>query len=171
MKGCFKVLLNEVYNSYDRDYIHLFKKFIQYLIFYDTAITVFFSYTLGEGECLPLAYSYVLYIIFYLMISVSSVFYNNMPVFIWVLIESIIVPKSNDNSPFSSSIPNIVLDRFRFWDSSHMVVVQVQTRKSSLAIGEAQSRGNASVSGLYKKGESTHGLGSRKEPSAHAEEV
>lgn len=141
------------------------------MIFYDTAITVFFSYTLGEGECLPLAYSYVLYIIFYLMISVSSVFYNNMPVFIWVLIESIIVPKSNDNSPFSSSIPNIVLDRFRFWDSSHMVVVQVQTRKSSLAIGEAQSRGNASVSGLYKKGESTHGLGSRKEPSAHAEEV
>lgn len=81
------------------------------------------------------------------------------------------MPKSNDNSPFSSSIPNIVLDRFRFWDSSHMVVVQVQTRKSSLAIGEAQSRGNASVSGLYKKGESTHGLGSRKEPSAHAEEV
>lgn len=132
---------------------------------------MFFSYTLGEGECLPLAYSYVLYIIFYLMVSVSSMFYNNMPVFIWVLIESIIVPKSNDNSPFSSSIPNIVLDRFRFWDSSHMVVVQVQTRKSSLAIGEAQSRGNASVSGLYKKGESTHGLGSRKEPSAHAEEV
>lgn len=94
-----------------------------------------------------------------------------MPVFIWVLIESIIMPKSNDNSPFSSSIPNIVLDRFRFWDSSHMVVVQVQTRKSSLAIGEAQSRGNASVSGFYKKRESTHGLGSRKEPSAHAEEV
>lgn len=132
---------------------------------------MFFSYTLGEGECLPLAYSYVLYIIFYLMILVSSMIYNNMPVFIWVLIESIIVPKSNDNSPFSSSIPNIVLDRFRFWDSSHMVVVQVQTRKSSLAIGEAQSRGNASVSGLYKKGESTHGLGSRKEPSAHSEEV
>lgn len=101
-------------------------------------MTVFFSYTLGEGECLPLAYSYVLYIIFYLMISVSSVFYNNMPVFIWVLIESIIVPKSNDNSPFSSSIPNIVLDRFRFWDSSHMVVVQIQTRKSSLAIGEVE---------------------------------
>lgn len=101
-------------------------------------MTVFFSYTLGEGECLPLAYSYVLYIIVYLMILVSSMIYNNMPVFIWVLIESVIVPKSNDNSPFSSSIPNIVLDRFRFWDSSHMVVVQIQTRKSSLAIGEVE---------------------------------
>lgn len=99
--------------------IYIFLKiFIQYLVFYDTTITVFFNYTLGEGECLPLAYSCTLYIIFYLMISVSSMIYNNMPIFIWVLIESIIVPKSNDNSPFSSLIPNIVLDRFRFWDSS-----------------------------------------------------